>query len=78
MLGQVVDNPCPGFKLQNPNEFAGIDWSRIDLSDYYEDVQAKYNATAKPSPDGLTSQMQQSNTAMQDELNQKMQQYYGQ
>lgn len=78
MLGQQVANPCPGFKLQNPNEFEGIDWSRIDLSDYFSDVTAKYNATAKPSPDALTNQMQQSNGAMQDEYNQKMQQYYGQ
>lgn len=78
MLGQAVANPCPGFKLQNPNEFAGIDWSRIDLSEYFSDVQAKYAATPKPTPDALTQQMQQSNEALQADYSQRMQQYYGQ
>lgn len=75
MLGQTVAPPCPGFLLQNPNEFEGIDWSRIDFSEYYSDVTAKYNATAKPSPDGTINQVQQSQEALLNEYTQKMQQY---
>ena len=77
MLGQSVNNPCPGFKLQNPNELAGIDWNRLDLSDYYTDVTAKYNATPKPNGDALQQQMEQQQSAMKDEYTKKMESYYG-
>lgn len=75
MLGQTVANPCPGFLLQNPNEFEGIDWSRIDFSEFYTDVMASYNATPKPSPAGAISQVQASQDALLNEYTQKMQQY---
>lgn len=77
MLGQQVAAPCPGFRLQNPNEFEGIDWSRINFSDFYADVMTKYNATAKPNPSAVTNQVQQSQDALLNEYTQKMQQYYG-
>lgn len=75
MLGQQVARPCPGFMLQNPNEFEGIDWSRIDFSDFYADVMAHYNATAKPNPGAVSSQVQASQDALLNEYTQKMQQY---
>jgi conjugal transfer mating pair stabilization protein TraN len=77
MLGQRVWKPCPGFKLQDPNELMGLDWNRIDLSDYFTDVTAKYNSTPKPNGDALKSQMEQSQDAMKDEYAAKMEQYYG-
>lgn len=77
MLGQRVAAPCPGFRLQNPNEFEGIDWSQINFGDFYADVMSKYNATAKPNPSAVTNQVQQSQDALLNEYTQKMQQYYG-
>lgn len=78
LMGQTVAPPCPGFSLQSPNEFALIDWSRIDFSGYYTDVMSKYASTPQPTANGLINQVQQSGAAMQTEYSQKMQQYYGQ
>lgn len=76
-MGQIVDKPCDGFKLQNPNEFQLINWDLIDLSDYFSNVQTKYDSTAKPDGQELKNQQQQSNGAVQDEYAKKYQQYYG-
>lgn len=77
MLGQRVDKPCPGYKLQNPNEFMGINWDLIDLSDYFKDVETKYNNTTKPDGEELKYQQQQSADAVSDEYAKKYKQYYG-
>ena len=76
-MGQIVDKPCNGFKLQNPNEFQLINWDLIDLSDYFSNVESKYSTTAKPDGQELKSQQQRSNNAVNDEYAKKYQQYYG-
>lgn len=76
-MGQAVDKPCNGFKLQNPNEFMLINWDLIDLSDFFSNVETKYNATAKPDGQEMKTQQQQSNDAVNNEYAKKYQQYYG-
>lgn len=76
-LGQPINSACAGFDLDNPNELQMLDWSRIDLSEYYTDVQQKYDATEKPSGGALTQEMAEKQGAMQQEYADKMEQYYG-
>lgn len=75
LLGQKVANPCPGFRLQSPNEFSAIDWGKIDLSEYYADVMAHYRTVPPPDGNSVVQQMQQQNDALNNELSQKLKQY---
>lgn len=77
-LGQPINSSCAGFDLDNPNELMMLDWSRIDLSEYYSDVQQHYETTAKPNPGELTQDMLQRQSTMQQDYADKMEQYYGQ
>lgn len=56
-LGIAINSSCSGFKVDSPNEFASVDFSKIDLSEYFADVQRNYDSTAKPSPDALIQKM---------------------
>lgn len=67
-LGIPIDSACAGFKMDSPNEFAQVDFSKIDLSEYFSDVQNHFNATAKPSPDALIQKMTAKMPAMTQEL----------
>ena len=77
-IGQPITTDCRGFKLNAPNEIQMVDFSKIDLSEYFSDVVDKLNATAlllqmhlliKPNPlcqRWLTSSMNDIRT-MEDE-----------
>ncbi len=76
-LGQAIGESCAGFKLQDPNELQALNWSQIDLSEYFGDVQSQFAATAKPTGDALTQGMLNRQQQTQEELANKMEQYYG-
>lgn len=76
-IGVPINSGCTGFSLQNPDQFAQIDWSKIDLSEYFSDVMNQYNATSKPSAGPVVQQMQQQQQQMTTQHNNLMNKYYG-
>ena len=74
-LGQPITADCRGFKLNAPNEIAMVDFSQIDLSEYFSDVVNKLNATVLPTPNTLVNQTQSLVPAMADKLNERYKDY---
>jgi hypothetical protein len=52
-----------------------VDFSKIDLSEYFSDVVDKLNATALPTPNALVNQTQSLVPAMADKLNERYKDY---
>lgn len=74
-LGQAITNACRGFKLNSPNEISMLDFSKIDLSEYFTDVVNKLNSTTLPDPNVMLNQTQSSVPAMADKLNERYKDY---
>ncbi len=74
-IGQPITTDCRGFKLNAPNEIQMVDFSKIDLSEYFSDVVDKLNATALPTPNALVNQTQSLVPAMADKLNERYKDY---
>ncbi len=74
-LGQTITSACRGFKMQDPNEFAAINFDLIDFSEYFADVTNKLNNTPMPNTDALSSQTQAAVPAMADKLNERYKDY---
>ena len=74
-LGQPITSDCSGFKLNAPNQIQMVDFSQIDLSEYFSDVVNKLNATVLPTPNTLVNQTQSLVPAMADKLNERYKDY---
>ena len=74
-LGQPITSDCSGFKLNAPNQIQMVDFSKIDLSEYFSDVVNKLNATVLPTPNTLVNQTQSLVPAMADKLNERYKDY---
>lgn len=68
---------CNGFKLDDPNELAAINWSTLDLSEYFSDVIGSYNSKPKPTGDQLQNQIINQGPAMTQEYTERMKALYG-
>ena len=74
-IGQPITADCRGFKLNAPNEIQMVDFSKIDLSEYFSDVVDKLNATTLPTPNALVNQTQSLVPAMADKLQERYKDY---
>ena len=74
-IGQPITTDCRGFKLNAPNEIQMVDFSKIDLSEYFSDVVDKLNATTLPTPNALVNQTQSLVPAMADKLQERYKDY---
>lgn len=77
-LGQAITSACSGFKLQSPDQLAELNWSKIDLSEYFSNVMAQQATVLQPNGTALQTQTQSQAAAMNQAYQQQMNQYYGQ